>query len=120
MDPSVRHRQALNRLKSSKAGVQVQFVEEQTILDETTDKITGSTSVSVAGYAAQLDNDPITLREMSLVASDPVTLLFVPDTIGQKPANNSQVTWAGTVRTVRSVTPVRPSGVFIAGKVVAS
>lgn len=120
MDPSVRHRQALNRLKTSTVGFAVQFIEDEYEHDETTDKITDVESVSVAGYAALLDNDPTTLREMSLVESDPVTLLFVPNVIGQRPAVHSQVTLTGKVRTVRSVTPVRPSNVFIAGKVVAA
>jgi len=75
-------------------------------------------STSVPGVAMQVKGNPMVYSALGLTEEDAVTLLFAATTYGDAPSLGAVATWAGVARTVRSLAPVGPDGVWIVGRVV--
>lgn len=88
--------------------------------DETSDTNPDDTTTVVNGFAVETMGDPEEYAALGLTVSSPVTLLFVPNTVGQIPAIGSVATWAGQARTVRSVQAIRPAGQALGARLVLS
>ena len=114
----MRHAAGLRRMLE--IGSPVEFALTLSDYDETTDTFSNDRLGVVKGHAVQLDGDAIQYRELGLTKQDPVTLLFIPDEIGDEPDLESQVTWNNKVRTVKHIFPIRPSGHGIGAKVIAT
>lgn len=114
----MRHAAGLRRMLQ--IGTPIEFSLEVSDYDETDDTFSNERILVVKGHAVQLDGDPIEYRDLGLTKKDPVTLLFMPDKIGDEPDLESQVKWADKVRTVKHILPFRPSGQGIGAKVIAS
>jgi len=114
----MRHLSSLRRIKQ--LGTPVEFVRQLSDYDETTDTYTNDRLIVVKGHAVELDGDAIEYREQNLTEKNPVTLFFIPNTIDDEPALESQIQWANKMRTVRFVFPFRPSGYGIGAKVIAT
>ena len=114
----MRHRASLRRIQQ--LGIPVEFVRQLADYDETTDTYTNDRISVVKGHAVELEGDAIEYRQQNLIEKNPVTLFFIPDTIDDEPALESQINWANKMRTVRFVFPFRPSGHGIGAKVIAT
>lgn len=118
MHPALRHRHALVRIKER--GVPVTFREDDDTFDPSTDSVTDVSTASVVGHAIELDGDPASYREASLTESNPLTLLFIPDRLGDAPSLHSRVKWNGEVKTVKKRKLIAPQGVVVAAKVIVA
>lgn len=85
--------------------------------DATTETYSTPTTASVAGYAIEVASEPEDFEPEDLIQTNPVTLLFAPSTVGDKPARLSAVTWASVGKRVSRVRPVRPDGTTILARV---
>ena len=119
MNYVVRHNAVLRRMLQ--VGVPVTFTKETPgAYNASADTYSTPTTSSVVGRGVQLCDDAIELRAAGLTVGESVTILFIPDTIGDEPELLSQLTWHGLVRTVRLMHPFRPDGNSIGTKVVLS
>ncbi len=114
----MRHAAGLRRMLE--IGTPVEFTLEVSDYVAATDTFTNERLLVVKGHAAQLDGDPIEYTDLGLIKKDPVTLIFIPDDLDDEPDLESQLTWAGKVRTVKKVFPFRPSGRGIGAKVIVA
>jgi len=114
----MRHRAGLRRMLE--IGTPVEFVQNLSDYDETTDLHSNNRMVVIKGHAVELDGDAILYREMSLTKKDPVTLFFMPNTIDEEPDLGAQVEWDGKIRIVKHAELIRPSGHGIGAKVVVT
>lgn len=110
-------KQARRVVNTKGAAVAFSVVGEGDYNDET-DEFEPPVNSSVPGLAVEVPGDPEEYERLGLIKANPVTLIFVPDTIGQAPPLHSHVSWAGTRRIVQSVLPYRPAGVVAAARVV--
>ena len=74
----------------------------------------------VTGKAVEVPGDLEEYQSLELIPSQTLTLMFVPDDLGDVPALNSRVTWAGAARTVRAIRPIRPDGTVLAARVMVT
>lgn len=118
MHPALRHRHALVRIKAR--GVAVTFRTDEDEFDPATDNITDVDTTSISGHVVELDGDPMAYREGSLIESNPRTLLFIPDVLGQAPEEESRFDYQGEVRTVRKRKLISPQGVIVAAKLIVT
>ena len=101
MDREARRVSVLRRIREVGEAVQFVFVTQD--YDETTDTPSNPVDVTVDGTAVEISGDVSEYERMNLILKDPVTLLFVPDTDRQEPANESGLVWRGKQRQVRKV-----------------
>lgn len=73
---------------------------------------------SVAGHAVETPGDPEEYEVLELIGTGAVTLMFVPTVYGETPKLGSTAHWAGALRTVKQIFPIRPDGVLIAARVI--
>lgn len=111
-----RHKRAYDKLGVK--GQDVTFTYQTSTYDPTTDDNSAPSTFEVAGRAVNIDSDPKQFAELNLSIEEALTLFFIPEGVGQYPPQLSTVIWDGTVRKVRAVTPIRPTGIVIAAKVV--
>lgn len=103
------HASALADLRE--AGARVTFsLSTPGTYNEATGAWSTPTDSSVAGYAIQDGGDPLAYERLTLIESEAPTLLFAPDTYGDRPSLGMSVTWAGELHTVRDVKPLSPDG----------
>lgn len=86
--------------------------------DPKLDKFAGGELARVEGRAVRVNGDPETYSRLGLETAEPVTLLFVPNTLGHRPRKGSTAVWENAKRTVRDVDPIAPSGQTVAARVV--
>lgn len=85
--------------------------------DETSESPTPA-SGTVSGKAVEQIGDPEEYDSLNLTGHEPVTMIFVPTTMGELPPVGSTATWAGVKRTVRERYPIRPAGTIIGGRLI--
>lgn len=85
--------------------------------DPATDTSTAGTTVSVSGFAMQIDGLPEVYAALGLVQSENPTLLFRPTAPGTMPALGSTVVWGGETLTVKDVEPLAMNGTATAARV---
>jgi hypothetical protein len=100
------------------AGADVTFTNSVTTTTESTDVESAPVVTTVTGAAIRVTGNPATYGGIDLTVVSPVTLLFAPDTYGERPALGSTVSWEGDTWTVQSVAPLSPSGSDIISRVV--
>lgn len=114
------------RRKVEKDGAPVTFTTSggfpDDVYDETDDAEAAleAAIVGLKGVAIELPGDPEEYVALELLKAEPVTLFFVPDEIGNLPQMSDTAAWAGKVRTVQQIFPVRPAGIGVAAKVIMS
>lgn len=113
----MRHARALRRLLT--VGAPVAFSEEQSSYDPETGVHGDPTMHVIEGHAVELEGS-INENDENLTLREALTLLFVPNNIGEKPAEQSTFEWDGESRVVLKVMPLRPAGRAIAAKVIAT
>lgn len=119
MDYVAKHARALEKLEE--AGVAVSFrVSTPGEYNELTDEIGEPTITSVDGRAVEIPADPEEYEARNLILSQTITLFFVPTVMGELPDQHSTVAWAGSLRTVSALIPIRPAEVVIAAKVMVT
>jgi hypothetical protein len=117
MDYTQKHLDALEKV--TEKGAPVSFDAEGTgAYDELTDTEVEVPGSSVAGFAVEIPGNADEYEALELIGHEAVTLFFVPTVMGQKPAKNSKVNWAGALRTVKENFPIRPAGVYFAGRII--
>lgn len=117
MNYTAKHAQALKKVERD--GVAVEFKRSTPgVYNPETDTHSPPTEQSVLGFAVELPGDPEEYAELELIPLEPVTLLFVPEVMGETPMQNGQVYWAGKTRTVKQIFPYRPAGVLLAARVI--
>jgi hypothetical protein len=62
------------------------------------------------GGAIEIPGDPDVYQALSLITSNPVTLIVAAWDLGVAPSFGVAFRWAGTVYTVKLATPVAPDG----------
>lgn len=80
----------------------------------------GTPATDATGYALEIEGDPDTYRALSLIQSNPVTLLIAASGLGITPRPGVVMTWAGTAYTIRLSNPTGPDGTPILWTVVGS
>ena len=100
------------------AGTDVTFTLSETTTNETTDAESTAVISTVSGAAIRASGKPQVYGPGNLTVSAPTTLLFAPDTYGERPALGSTVDWEGATWTVESVNPISPDGTDIISRVV--
>jgi hypothetical protein len=88
--------------------------------DETTDEFSGPVTTTVAGRAVSVRGNGERYKQLVLVKTEVLTLLFWPATFGDKPLAGYSVTWSGEVYTVDHVAQVAPAGDAIISRVLVS
>jgi hypothetical protein len=88
--------------------------------DPVTEITTGSTTVTVSGYAMEIAGDPNLYLQLGLIESENPTLLFRPTTAGQLPALGATVAWGGETLTVKNINRLAMDGTPTAAKIVVS
>lgn len=88
--------------------------------DPSTDTSTPPTTVTVEGFAMQVDGDPDLYTALNLIESDNPTLLFTPKTRGVLPMLGFAVPWGGETLTVKNIKPLAMAGVATAARIVVS
>jgi hypothetical protein len=78
----------------------------------------GTVAADVTGSAVEIPGDPDVYQSLSLIASNPVTLIVAAKDLGISPAFGVTFRWSGTVYTVKLATPVAPDGEAIIWTVV--
>jgi hypothetical protein len=100
------------------AGTDVTFTLSVTTTDETTGIESTAVVSTVTGAALRVTGAPQSYGPGDLTVSAPTTLLFGPDTYGERPALGSTVDWEGATWTAKSVGPISPDGTDIISRVV--
>ena len=111
---TVEHAGALADLRA--AGVAVTFTLTGGTYAPSTDVETAPTSSTVTGYAIRTKGQTSNASG-SLVQAVAITLLFAPDTYGERPEVGATVAWEGATYTVVTVQPVAPDGADIISRV---
>jgi hypothetical protein len=88
--------------------------------DETTDEFSDPVTTTVAGRAVSVSGNGERYKQLVLVKTEVLTLLFWPATFGAKPLAGYSVTWSGDVYTVDHVAQVAPAGDAIISRVLVS
>lgn len=88
--------------------------------DPATDRSTGDTMATLAGYAIDVPGNPDTYRALSLVQSSAPSLFWVPLTYGDLPKPGDTMQWRGATMTVKDVTALAPDGVAIAATIIVA
>ena len=118
MDYVAKHSSALAKVRD--AGVLVSFdTVTPGVYDPTTDTQDPPVRSSVEGYAVEIPGDPEEYKALELIPAHPITLMFVPNVLGETPVIGSTITWAGELRTVNQQFPIRPAELTIASRVIA-
>lgn len=110
------HASALADIRA--AGVDVTFTLSDSTYAPSTDATSAPTTSTVTGAAMRVKGDARMYESMKLVQSGLVTLLFAPDTYGERPALGSIVEWEGADAVVVGVNPLAPDGTDILARVV--
>ena len=100
------------------AGVAITFTSNAETYTASTDTTTTGAAQTVTGAAIRVKGDPTEYESMKLVQTGLVTLLFAPDTYGDRPELGNSVTWEGAGYTVVGVNPLAPDGTDILSRVV--
>jgi hypothetical protein len=101
-------------------GAPVEFTTDGRTYNPATDTFGGVYHLPVAGDAISVKGDREQYRDLGLVESKALTLLFRPTTFGEKPPLGSCVTWAGAEYNVNAVLPVAPAGETLIARVIVS
>lgn len=80
----------------------------------------GTPPTDATGYALQLEGDADTYRALSLIQSNPVTLMIAASGLTITPRPGMAFTWASTAYTIRTADPFGPDGTPIYFTVVGS
>lgn len=111
----------VSKSASRKTGAAVTFtLENPGTYDRATNTYSGGSSSTVTGYASRVPGDPERYKLLGLTEGESPTLLFTPDTNGDRPELLSTVSWASTTYTVRDVEPWAPDGTARSCRVVVS
>lgn len=86
-------------------------------LDPATETYSSPTTVTIAGYATENEDDSEEFRALSLVHASVKSLFFTPSTLGQFPLVGYTTTWGGQSYTVKQTKPYGPNGSVIFGTV---
>ncbi len=116
MSYATEHASALADIRA--AGVDVTFTLTTSTYTEATDVESAPVETTVSGAAIRVKGNPNEYAAMKLTQAGLVTLLFAPDTYGERPALSSVVEWEGSDYTVVGVSPTAPDGVDIISRVV--
>jgi hypothetical protein len=108
------HASALEDIRAN--GASVVFTLATSSYNQSTDVESSASTVSVTGAAIRTKGKTRN-TDGSLVKAVSVTLLFAPDTYGERPDLNATVTWEGDTYTVVDVDPVAPDGTDILSRV---
>jgi hypothetical protein len=120
-DYTDKYLQMLEKVTSKGADVSFDEGKAESTFDPLTDTFTGHATApptAVTGKAVEIPGDPEEYAVLQLIAQSPATLLFVPDRMGQTPADNSICLWGGVLRSVKQVFPIRPAGTVIGARVI--
>lgn len=101
-------------------GTNVTFTLATATHDPSTGTFSAPGTVTVTGAAIRVRGNPVAYQALGLIELHPATLLFAPDTYGERPALGSTVSWEGATRTVKSVDPVAPDGTDILSRVIVA
>lgn len=118
MDSASLYAKALGKLKARGAIAVAFTVVTPGAFDPLTETDSPPTSSTVSGWAVELPGDPEEYAAMELIGTEAITLMFAPDTLGDKPPLGSSIEWAGAARTVKQTFPIRPFGDLVAAKVI--
>jgi hypothetical protein len=88
--------------------------------NRSTDRSAPPTTVTVTGFAMQIDGDPDLYVALGLIESENPTLLFRPTTPGVLPALGATVTWGGEPFTVKNIKSLAMAGTPTAARIVVS
>jgi hypothetical protein len=106
-------------------GQAVTFTRTTNVYDETTGQVT-PTDTTIAGRAIEEPDDVVRYKALEIVVAKGLTLMFTPDAGGLAVQTGAFVlpgdafTWNGAAFVVKHVAPTAPSGIAIAGRIVAS
>jgi hypothetical protein len=75
-------------------------------------------AAEVSGWAVEKPLEPEEYQELKQITKNPVLLVFVPTTYGERPVMGQRPMWAGRSRTVAGVLPIRPAEEALAARVV--
>jgi hypothetical protein len=117
MDYTLKHSQALKKLAAKGAPVIFSISTPGTYV-EATDEYTDPVFEEIAGQAVEIPGDPEEYKSMELLGTEAVTLFFVPTVFGATPKLHMSVDWAGALRTVSQIFPIRPAEELIAARVI--
>lgn len=81
---------------------------------------TGTPATDATGYALQMAGDPDTYRALSIIQSNPVTLMLAASGLSVTPRPGMAMTWAGTAYTILLSNPTGPDGTPIFYDIVGS
>lgn len=111
----------VSKTGAQKSGAAVTFTfANPGTYDRATNTYSGGSSSSVSGYASRVPGDPERYKLLGLIEGESPTLLFTPDTNGDKPELLATVTWASATYVVRDVDPWAPDGTARSCRVVVS
>lgn len=85
------------------AGASVAFALTATTRTASTGAVASTTTTTVSGAAIRVRGDRLKYKDLGLVESDAVTLLFSPATRGALPALGASVTWGSVAYVVKEV-----------------
>jgi hypothetical protein len=88
--------------------------------DGNTDTWLPPTTVTVSGFAMQIDGDPEVYASLGLIQSENPMLLFKPTVIGVLPGLGFTVPWGADTLTVKDVEPLAMNGIATAARIRAS
>jgi hypothetical protein len=88
--------------------------------DAPTDTSTPPTTLTVDGFAMQIEGDPDLYTALGLIESDNPTLAFAPKTRGVLPTLGFVVPWGGETLTVKNIKPLAMAGIATAARIVVS
>jgi hypothetical protein len=86
--------------------------------DAATDTSTPPTTLTVDGYAIQVDGDPDLYTALGLIESENPTLQFTPKIRGVIPVLGMAVPWGSETFTVKNIKPLAMAGVATAARLV--
>ncbi len=110
------HSSALADIRA--AGANVTFTSTTETYVPSTDTTTAGATTTVTGAAMRVKSAPVQYIKGTLIEQAFTTLLFAPDTYGDRPPLGSTVTWESTTFTVVDVSPLAPDGTDIISRVV--
>lgn len=90
------------------------------VYDGTTGTWSADATVTVDGYAMQIDGDPDLYSQLGLIESENPTLLFTPKIVGVIPSLGMTVPWGGEILTVKNRKKLAMNGVATAARIVVS
>ena len=88
--------------------------------DPLTDTTSGGATVTVAGFAMEIDGDPDLYSSLGLIESENPTLLFRPTTQGVLPVLGATIVWGAETLTVKNIKRLAMAGTPTAAKIVVS